>query len=102
MPPMFSTPRTIQMKNGPQKAYMPLQAMPRAVPHMELPLYQNENAGIANRPEMAKIKMAGSVMAPARIVGTLAMSPPKAARTGKAMTSSSRPAVSWRMAMPMR
>ena len=43
---------------------MPLQAMPRAVPHMELPLYQNENAGIANRPEMAKITMAGSVMAP--------------------------------------
>ena len=26
---------------------MPLHAMPNAAPHMELPLYQNENAGIA-------------------------------------------------------
>ena len=49
----------IQMKKGPQNAYMPLQAMPSAVPHMELPLYQKENAGMAKKPEMTKNTSAG-------------------------------------------
>ena len=38
----------IQMKNGPQNAYMPLQAMPSAAPHIELPLYQNDEVGDAS------------------------------------------------------
>ena len=30
-----------QQKKGPQKENMPLQAMPRAAPHMALPLYHS-------------------------------------------------------------
>lgn len=41
MPPIPSTPMMIQMKNGPQKAYVLLHAMPSAVPHIELPLYHS-------------------------------------------------------------
>lgn len=81
---------------------MPLHAMPSAVPHMELPLYQNENAGMANRPDTANARMDGSMAAVASIPGTSATSPPMAASAGKATTSSSSPAVSCLMAMPMR
>ena len=36
-------PTTIQVTSGATKVYVPLQAMPRAVPHMELPRYQLAN-----------------------------------------------------------
>ncbi len=81
---------------------MPLQAMPNAVPHMELPLYQNENAGMANRPEIANTRIDGSVAAAAIMAGTREISPPMAAKIGNATSSSSSPAVSCLMAMPMR
>lgn len=81
------------MNSGPQKAYMPLHAIPKAVPHMELPLYQKEYAGMANRPEMAKMSSAGLVMAAPSNLGTLPIPPPIIARTGNAISSSSKPAV---------
>ena len=39
-------PTMIMQKNGPQKEYAPLQTMPSAAPHIELPLYQKEYAGM--------------------------------------------------------
>ena len=90
------------MNSGVQNAYMPLQAMPSAAPHIELPLYQNEYAGMANRPDRANIGMAGLVRAAAVRAGRLAASPPIAARAGKSAAASKMPAVICLMAMPMR
>ena len=93
MPPMLSTPKMIQMKNGPQNAYMPLHAMPSAVPHMELPLYQNENAGMAKNPEIRKNSSAGLVAAALDTAPRSSMPPPNTMSSGNTTKSSSTPAV---------
>ncbi len=79
-----------------------MHAMPSAVPHMEFPLYQNENAGIAKNPDTANSKMAGSVAAAQTIAGTAVKPSPMVASIGNAMMNSSTPAVSCLIAMPMR
>ena len=81
---------------------MPLQAMPSAVPHMELPLYQKENAGMAKKPEMTKNTSAGLAKAAPASSNALPSPPPIAASTGNTTNSSKIPAVICLMAMPMR
>lgn len=71
------------MTSGAQNAYMQLQAMPSAAPHIELPLYQNEYASIANRPDRANMGKAGLIRAARVTAGSALPSPPDRRKHGE-------------------
>lgn len=102
MPPMPATPSSSHMNSGAQNAYMQLQAMPSAAPHIELPLYQNEYAGMANGPDRANMGKAELIRSAWVIAGSALPSPPIAVSTGKITAASSTPAVSCLIAIPIR
>ena len=88
------------MHQGPRKAYIPLQTIPGA-PHIEVPLYRKENAGMAKKLEMIKKIMELSVIAPPRGLNSRPRLPSIRQRTGSRMIKLAIPEVHWWIVMPM-
>ena len=81
---------------------MPLRAIPRAAPHMEVPLYHMEKVSMAQKPEITKKGIAPALLqACPSSWGASVMLPAKTANRGTRTRVLTIPEVHWRIVMPI-